>query len=54
MEKERLPEKLELTEDEVRALIEFLYSVGYISHEHHPLVFAVCKKLEEFNDAREN
>jgi hypothetical protein len=54
MEKEKLPEVLELNESEVRALVNLLYSIGYISHEHHPLVFEVSKKLEEFNNARQD
>ncbi len=55
MEK-RLPDsaRIELTREEVRALVNFLYSVGYISPETHPMMSELSKKLEEFCNDSEN
>lgn len=55
MEK-RLPDsaRIELTREEVRALVNFLYSIGYISPETHPMIDEVFRKLVRFLNDSEN
>lgn len=45
---------LELNEEEARALVSFLYSIGYINQEVHPMIDEVFRKLVRFLNDREN
>jgi hypothetical protein len=39
---------MKLTDGEVEALIDFFMKCGYISHEFHPHVHKIIKRLEEY------
>lgn len=43
-----MDENLILNSEEVRALIHFFDKVGFISHEFHPEIHEICKKLDEW------
>lgn len=38
----------ELSEQEIKSLIEFFYHIGYISHEHHASIHVIIKRMEDF------
>lgn len=42
------PDLFSLNRDEARELQRFLFSVGYISHEHHSAIHDISKRLDEF------
>lgn len=41
---------MELSLEEAKVLIAFIYAQGYISHEFHPEMYPLTKRLEGYLD----